>query len=199
MPAGVYVCICVCTFVHACRRARGCLDVCADAQTAVRYYSGFFVVVPARNALWSSALHPPRGYCLLCVPLCVPLAVLVAPPTACAHPSRPTVRTAPPAPTGGAPPPPPPLAVAAALAVSPKGSPARRRLCPCGFRRQRLHPPAFCPPKFCHAGCCGAGVCAGSSGTVRGGQRVPSPRSGLRLGGSAAPAPRRSARPPCLL
>ena len=72
----------------------------ADAPTAVRYYSGFFVMLPARNALWSSVLHPPKGYCFPCVSLCVPLAVLAAPPTACAHPARPTVLTAPPAPTG---------------------------------------------------------------------------------------------------
>lgn len=104
----------------------------------------------------------------------------------------------PPRPHGGAPPPPPPRAVAWAPAVSPAVSPAPRRFCQRGFQQQPPHPPAFCPPKFCHAGCQGVGVWAVSSGTVRSGQRVPSPRSGLRLGGSAAPAPRRSARPPCL-
>lgn len=104
----------------------------------------------------------------------------------------------PPRPHGGAPPPPPPRAVAGALAVSPAVSPAARRFCPCGFRRQPLHPPAFCPPVFrCHVAHV-AEVGFGSAGTVRGGQRVPSSRSGLRLGGPAAPAPRRSARPPCL-
>ena len=72
----------------------------ADAPTAVRYYSGFFVVLPVRNALWSRALHPPKGYRFPCVPLCVSLAVLVAPFTACATSGRSTVRTAPPAPTG---------------------------------------------------------------------------------------------------
>lgn len=100
MPAGVYVCICVCTFVHAFPRARGCLDVGADAPTAVRYYSGFFVLLPVCNALSLCALHPPKGYRFPCVPLCVSLAVLVAPFTACATSGQSTVRTAPPAPTG---------------------------------------------------------------------------------------------------
>ena len=96
----VYICTCVCTCVHARLPARVCLAVGADAPTAVRYYSGFFVVLPVRNALWSRALHPPQGYRFLCVSLCVSLAVLVASGTACAHPARSAVRTAPPAPTG---------------------------------------------------------------------------------------------------
>lgn len=199
MRGRVYVCICVCTFVHTFPRARGLLDVCAEAQTAVRYYSGFFVLLSPRNALVLCALHPPNGCCFPCVPVGVSLAVLATSPTVCGYPARSAVLTAPPAPTGGAPPPPPPRAVAGALAVSPAVSPAARRFCPCGFRRQPLHPPAFCPPVFrCHVAHV-ADVGAVSAGTVRGGQRVPSPRSGSRLGGSAAPAPRRSARPPCLL
>lgn len=100
MPAGVYVCICPCTFVYASHGARGCLDVGADAPTAVRYYSGFFVVLPVRIALVPSALHPPKGYRFPCVPVGVPLAVLVASGAACATSARSAVRTAPPAPTG---------------------------------------------------------------------------------------------------
>ena len=96
----VYVCIFMNTFVYARHHARVVLVVCAEAQTAVRYYSGFFVVLPVRNALWSRALHPPQGYRFPCVPLCVSLAVLVASGTACANPARSTVRTAPPAPMG---------------------------------------------------------------------------------------------------
>lgn len=76
------------------------LPVRADARTAVRYYSGFFVAISVRIALMSRALHPPKGYCFPCVSLCVSLAVLVAPFTASATSGRSTVRTAPPAPTG---------------------------------------------------------------------------------------------------
>ena len=96
----VYVCVFMNTFVYARMPARVVPVVGADAPTAVRYYSGFFVMLSARNALWSSVLHPPKGYCFLCVSLCVPLAVLVASGTACAHPARSAVLTAPPAPTG---------------------------------------------------------------------------------------------------
>ena len=100
MLSRVHICTCVCTLVYTRMPARVVPIVCADAQTAVRYYSGFFVVLPVRNALWSRALHPPKGYRFPCVSLCVSPAVLVAPFTACAHPARSTVRTAPPAPTG---------------------------------------------------------------------------------------------------
>lgn len=96
----VYVCVSKNTFVYARHRARVVPAVGADAPTAVRYYSGFFVALPARNALMLCVLHPPKGYCFPCVSLCVSLAVLVASVTACAHPARSTVRTAPPAPTG---------------------------------------------------------------------------------------------------
>ena len=146
MRGCVYICTCVCTCVHARMPVCVALPVRADARTAVRYYSGFFVVLPVRNALSLCALHPPKGYRFPCVSLCVSLAVLVASLTACAYPARSTVRTAPPAPAGGAPPPPPPRAVAPALAVSPAVSPAARRACQCGFRRQQAHPPAFFPP-----------------------------------------------------
>lgn len=100
MPAGVYVCICPCTFVYARHRARGCLDVGATAPTAVRYYSGFFVVLSVPNALMFCVLHPLKGYRFPCVPVGVSLAVLVASGTASATSVCPAVRTAPPAPTG---------------------------------------------------------------------------------------------------
>ena len=96
----VYVCGFMNTFVYARPPVCVVLPVGAFAPTAVRYYSGFFVMLPARIALWSSVLHPPKGYRFPCVSLCVSLAVLVAPFTACANPARSTVRTAPPAPTG---------------------------------------------------------------------------------------------------
>lgn len=96
----VYICTCVCTLVYTRHRARGCLEVGADAPTAVKYYSGFFVALPVRIALFCSALHPLQGYCIPSASLCVSLAVLAAPPTVCGHPVRSAVLTAPPAPTG---------------------------------------------------------------------------------------------------
>ena len=96
----VYVCVFMNPFVYARLPVCVVLPVRADARTAVRYYSGFFVVLPVRNALSLCALHPPKGYRFPCVSLCVPLAVLVAPFAACATSARSTVRTAPPAPTG---------------------------------------------------------------------------------------------------
>ena len=96
----VYVCVSMNTFVYARHHARAVLVVGADAPTAVRYYSGFFVMLPARIALMYSVLHPPKGYGFPCVSLCVSLAVLAASGTASAHPARSAVRTAPPAPTG---------------------------------------------------------------------------------------------------
>ena len=100
MRGCVHICICVCTLVYTRPPVCVVLPVRADARTAVKYYSGFFVALPARNALLLCALHPPKGYRFPCVPLCVSLAVLVAPFTACANPARSAVRTAPPAPTG---------------------------------------------------------------------------------------------------
>lgn len=100
MRGCVYICTCVCILVYA--RVPACVVsvVGADAPTAVRYYSGFFVVVSAHNALLLCALHPPKGYRFPCVSLCVSLAVLVASVAACANPARSAVLTAPPAPTG---------------------------------------------------------------------------------------------------
>ena len=96
----VYVCVSMNTFVYARMPVCVALPVRADARTAVRYYSGFFVVLSVPNALMFCVLHPPKGYRFPCVSLCVSLAVLVASGTACAHPARSAVRTAPPAPTG---------------------------------------------------------------------------------------------------